>query len=95
MSLFHLHGWSRFKKDIAEGTLPAFSWVNPRWYVRALWGLFVLAWCARVGALTCACARACVCVCVCCVLFCSRACRALLLTTNLKVREQDHQRGLQ
>eukprot|EP00756_Hemistasia_phaeocysticola_P010326 Hpha_TRINITY_DN15008_c2_g22::TRINITY_DN15008_c2_g22_i1::g.123944::m.123944/K01114/plc; phospholipase C len=28
-----VHGWERFKKDIAKGELPAFSWVNPRWFV--------------------------------------------------------------
>eukprot|EP00756_Hemistasia_phaeocysticola_P010322 Hpha_TRINITY_DN15008_c2_g20::TRINITY_DN15008_c2_g20_i2::g.123940::m.123940/K01114/plc; phospholipase C len=28
-----VHGWKRFKKDIARGELPAFSWVNPRWFV--------------------------------------------------------------
>merc|ERR1719445_1416000 len=26
-------GWEHFFKDIASGTLPAFSWVNPRWFV--------------------------------------------------------------
>ena len=29
----HVHGWGRFKRDIAAGVLPAFSWVNPRWFV--------------------------------------------------------------
>ena len=28
-----IHGWDRFKKDIREGDLPAFSWVNPRWFI--------------------------------------------------------------
>jgi len=28
-----IHGWERFKKDIAEGSLPAYSYVNPRWFV--------------------------------------------------------------
>lgn len=28
-----VHDWSRFKKDIRDGHLPAFSWVNPRWFV--------------------------------------------------------------
>eukprot|EP00035_Acanthoeca_spectabilis_P023251 m.448498 g.448498 ORF g.448498 m.448498 type:complete len:486 (+) comp19671_c0_seq1:46-1503(+) len=26
-------GWRAFKRDIAEGKLPKFSWVNPRWFV--------------------------------------------------------------
>ena len=25
--------WPAFKKDVAEGSLPAFSWINPRWFV--------------------------------------------------------------
>jgi len=33
LSPFKVHGWDRFKKDIADGDLPAFSWVNPRWFV--------------------------------------------------------------
>lgn len=28
-------GWHRFKSDIRAGSLPAFSWVNPRWFVNA------------------------------------------------------------
>eukprot|EP01060_Flectonema_neradi_P010616 TRINITY_DN1770_c2_g1_i2.p1 TRINITY_DN1770_c2_g1~~TRINITY_DN1770_c2_g1_i2.p1 ORF type:complete len:492 (+),score=82.80 TRINITY_DN1770_c2_g1_i2:66-1541(+) len=28
-----VHDWYRFKKDIREGDLPTFSWVNPRWFV--------------------------------------------------------------
>eukprot|EP00462_Mataza_sp_D1_P025206 CAMPEP_0175146410 /NCGR_PEP_ID=MMETSP0087-20121206/15366_1 /TAXON_ID=136419 /ORGANISM="Unknown Unknown, Strain D1" /LENGTH=495 /DNA_ID=CAMNT_0016431375 /DNA_START=18 /DNA_END=1502 /DNA_ORIENTATION=- len=28
-----VHSWRRFKQDIAAGSLPAFSWVNPRWFV--------------------------------------------------------------
>eukprot|EP01059_Diplonema_ambulator_P033904 TRINITY_DN732_c0_g2_i2.p1 TRINITY_DN732_c0_g2~~TRINITY_DN732_c0_g2_i2.p1 ORF type:complete len:483 (+),score=222.73 TRINITY_DN732_c0_g2_i2:45-1493(+) len=33
---FKVHGWSRFLSDIKEGELPAFSWVNPRWYVNPI-----------------------------------------------------------
>ena len=33
-----VHGWTRFKKDIADGSLPAFSWVNPRWFVNETTG---------------------------------------------------------
>ena len=29
----HLHRMSTFKKDAAEGTLPTFSYINPRWFV--------------------------------------------------------------
>ena len=28
-----LRDWASFKSDIASGDLPAFSWVNPRWFV--------------------------------------------------------------
>ena len=30
---FKVKGWRKFKKDVAEGTLPSFSWVNPQWFV--------------------------------------------------------------
>jgi|EP00945_MAST-04E_sp_MAST-4E-sp1_P001702 phospholipase C len=30
---FKLRFWESFKKDAAEGKLPAFSWLNPRWFV--------------------------------------------------------------
>jgi phospholipase C len=29
----HIHGWKRFLSDAQAGSLPAFSWVNPRWFV--------------------------------------------------------------
>jgi len=32
-NLGKLHDWHKFHKDIANGELPAFSWVNPRWFV--------------------------------------------------------------
>eukprot|EP00466_Bigelowiella_natans_P002807 jgi/Bigna1/86537/estExt_fgenesh1_pg.C_110141 len=28
-----IHGWRRFMHDIETGSLPSFSWVNPRWFV--------------------------------------------------------------
>jgi len=28
-----VHGWETLFDDIAKGTLPAFSWINPRWFV--------------------------------------------------------------
>lgn len=31
-------GWKQFHKDIAEGALPAFSWVNPRWFANTTTG---------------------------------------------------------
>jgi phospholipase C len=31
-------GWRAFKRDIADGNLPAFSWVNPRWFVNETTG---------------------------------------------------------
>lgn len=33
-----IHGWEKFHKDMAEGSLPAFSWVNPRWGVNKTTG---------------------------------------------------------
>lgn len=33
LSPFKVKGWDAFKSDIAEGNLPAFSWVNPRWFI--------------------------------------------------------------
>eukprot|EP00040_Diaphanoeca_grandis_P003851 m.26128 g.26128 ORF g.26128 m.26128 type:complete len:512 (+) comp15286_c0_seq2:50-1585(+) len=33
-----IHDWSTFKQDSAEGKLPAFSWLNPRWMVNATSG---------------------------------------------------------
>ena len=33
-----MRGWRRFRKDAREGTLPAFSWVNPSWFVNATTG---------------------------------------------------------
>lgn len=33
-----VHGWERFHEDIAKGALPAFSWVNPRWFVNVTSG---------------------------------------------------------
>lgn len=32
-SLSKLRFWKSFQKDAAEGSLPAFSWINPRWFV--------------------------------------------------------------
>lgn len=29
----HVKGWETFFDDIASGALPAFSWINPRWFV--------------------------------------------------------------
>mmetsp|Transcript_2808 Transcript_2808/g.6538 ORF Transcript_2808/g.6538 Transcript_2808/m.6538 type:complete len:493 (+) Transcript_2808:19-1497(+) len=32
-SPLRIRGWHAFMEDIAKGDLPAFSWVNPRWFV--------------------------------------------------------------
>ena len=34
----NIHGWGAWKRDTAGGKLPAFSWLNPRWFVNVSTG---------------------------------------------------------